>query len=205
MGGRPLDVLVLGGGDWIAIRRLLDRADVRSIDHVDIDEEFFTFMKDHPRYRDLQRRAWEDPRVHTVTDDAFNYLRFNRKHYDLVLFDLPGITHDKLAHLYSVEFFGFLARALKDGGLFVMWDYGAADFRKHYMTLMDTLLEAGFSHHLVYNSQDVAPGRFRSTQPFYLVAKSPLGGDEDRWLRIPRFKGVRPNTVLKPNYDMVIH
>lgn len=203
---RPLRVLVLGGGDWIGINRLLRLPNVERIDHVDIDGEFLTFMKDHPHYRAYQGRAWRDSRVHTVVDDAFNYARFNAFRYDLVVFDLPGITHDKLSHLYSVEFFGFLARALKEDGILVMWDYNPSQFRRHYRALMASLKAAGFQWHVLYDANELLSTRWLGSQSFYLLSKS-RGEDQagHPWTLVPDFPDVRPNTVLRPNYDVVLH
>ena len=176
------------------------------LDIVDIDSDFFTYMRGHPHYRGRQGRAWLDPRVHTFTDDAFNYARFNTAEYDLVVFDLPGITHDKLAHLYSVEFFGFLARALKNDGILVMWDYLPSQFRAHYRTLMNSLKTAGFSWHVFYDARELLSHRWEGSQPFYLLSES-RGEDQvgHLWTTVPGFEGTRPNTILKPNYDVVLH
>jgi len=123
VGEREVNVLVLGGGDWIAFKHLLEYPNVAKIDHVDIDRQFFEFMKTHPYYEKYHEHAYANKKVHTIENDAFNYLRYNRKKYDLILIDLPGITHDKLAHLYSVEFYHSMVRSLTDKGIVVMWSF----------------------------------------------------------------------------------
>jgi spermidine synthase len=218
-----LKVLVLGGGDWIAIRLLLQYPNVAEIDHVDIDKKFVEYMKHQPHYQAMHRDAFKDPKVHTVIDDAFSFLRFNTKKYDLILLDLPGLKHDKLSHLYSVEFYLFMRRALREGGVVSLWSYGATPERRmHYKVLMNTFREAGFKHHLPYDAYLLKEGKILPAQPFYLLSdgedfKAKLSAEAsdymkktfDRyqrllWEGIPFFADVRPNTVLRPNYDIVI-
>lgn len=216
LGGRPVKVLLVGGGDWIAARYLLKYPNVELIDHVDIDRKFSDHMKTEPHFKRFHGDAFNDPRVHTVIDDAYNWLRFNRKSYDLILVDIPGITHDKLAHLYSTEFYTFMADGLVPDGLVVFWDYLATGkLRPHYETFMNTLRDAGFRYHVVYNTLDFSRAAHRSSQPFYIVSRERAllpGPSEaaDRigqlsWMDIPSFPGVRPNTVIRPNYEIVIH
>jgi spermidine synthase len=218
-------VLVLGGGDWIGIHYLLKYANVASIDHVDIDGQFIEFMKTNPHFSQFHQGAYKDPKVRTTVDDAFNFLRFNREKYDLVIVDIPGITHDKLSHLYSVEFYSFIHSSLTDRGLAVIWDYHAAGvFRKHYETFMNTLKTAGFRYHVVYDTFDFMSQGRRSSQPFYLLSSKEMRKPDFElqglpesvknrgqwfndlsWIEIPYHKKVRPNTVLRPNYDIVVH
>jgi len=92
-------VLMIGGGDWFGIRHLLHHRNVALIDHVDIDQRFFDFAKKHPFFSKKHQHPYRDTRVHTFAEDALLFLKQSQKEYDLILIDIPGVGHDKLAHL----------------------------------------------------------------------------------------------------------
>lgn len=221
--GDKLKVLIIGGGDFIAAEYLLRYPDVESIDQVDIDGRFLEFMKTHPHFKMLHKDAYKDGRLNVMVEDGFSYMRFNRKKYDFILIDLPGVQHDKLAHLFSAEFYGFLYRSLSERGVVSGWTYGALqDARKHYRVLMNTMREGGFRNHILYDAYMPGDTGSRPAQPFYVLSKK--GDAEARltiqnseylnrffalyqnltWIEIPYFPDIRPNTVLKPNYDIVL-
>ncbi len=221
--GEKLKVLVIGGGDFIAVDYLLQYPNVESIDQVDIDGRFLNFMKDHPHFKRLHHDAYKSPILNTMVEDGFSFLRFNKKKYDFILIDLPGVQHDKLAHLYSAEFYRFLYRSLSDRGVVSAWTYGALqDARKHYKVLMNTLREGGFRDHILYDAYQPGDTGDRPAQPFYILSKHgdtqtalSIGTSEYMnhfypmyqnltWIEIPSFPDVRTNTVLKPNYDIVL-
>jgi len=221
--GEKLKVLVIGGGDFIAVDYLLKYPNVESIDQVDIDGRFLEFMKEHPHFKLLHHDAYKSPILNTLVEDGFSYLRFNKKKYDFILIDLPGVQHDKLAHLFSAEFYQFLYRSLSDRGIVSGWTYGALqDARKHYRVLMNTIREGGFKNHILYDAYQPSDTGLKPAQPFYILSKMDdtqaiLSIDTSEylnrfyslyrnltWIEIPSFPGVRPNTVLKPNYDIII-
>lgn len=221
--GEKIKVLVIGGGDFIAVDYLLKYPNIESIDQVDIDGRFLEFMKDHPHFKLLHHDAYKNPLLNTMVEDGFSYLRFNRKKYDFILIDLPGVRHDKLAHLFSAEFYQFLYRSLSDRGVVSGWTYGALqDARKHYRVLMNTMREGGFRSHILYDAYLPEDTGSRPAQPFYVLSKTDnaeavLSIDTSEymnrfyplyrnltWIEIPEFSDVRPNTVLRPNYDIVL-
>lgn len=221
--GEKLKALVIGGGDFIAVDFLLQYPNVESIDQVDIDGQFLEFMKTNPHFKELHHDAYKSPLLKIFVEDGYSYLRFNQKKYDFILIDLPGVQHDKLSHLFSAEFYGFLYRSLTDQGVVSGWTYGALSrARKHYETLMNTMREGGFRTHVLYDAYRLKDDHALPAQPFYLLSKGndrepllPSNAPESlqrsyslyrglTWIEIPEFSDVRPNTVLKPNYDIVL-
>jgi spermidine synthase len=59
-------VLVLGGGDGLAVREVLLHRDVRSVTVVDLDPRMTELAADHPVLRRLNRGAFQDARVHVA-------------------------------------------------------------------------------------------------------------------------------------------
>ncbi|WP_205697656.1 polyamine aminopropyltransferase [Conexibacter sp. SYSU D00693] len=122
MAGRHDRVLVLGGGDGLALREVLRYRDVRHVTVVELDPAVVRLARERPELRRLNGGAFADPRVEVVNRDAFSWSRgAAAASYDVVLVDLPDPDSEDLAKLYSVEQYGMLGRrVLAPGGRLVV-------------------------------------------------------------------------------------
>ncbi|MEO0815596.1 MAG: fused MFS/spermidine synthase, partial [Myxococcota bacterium] len=141
---RPLEVLVVGGGDFIPMAFLAEHKNVARVDQVDIDPQFMEFAKRSELLAKFHKHSYRDPRLNLVVADAMSFVRHSKSSYDLVLLDLPGLMHDKLLPLYSQEFFGAVRQRLKPDGVVVTWVYPESSRPKHAQILRQTFLAAGF-------------------------------------------------------------
>ncbi|HSX62189.1 MAG TPA: polyamine aminopropyltransferase [Tahibacter sp.] len=110
-------VLVLGGGDGLALREVLKHASVREVTVVDLDPAVTTLFAQHPELVALNRGALADARVRIVNADAGRWLETDPRRFDAIFIDLPDPTNFALGKLYSVPFYRLLARHLNDDGL----------------------------------------------------------------------------------------
>lgn len=221
-GNASLDVLLLGGGDWIAADHLREYG--VSVDHVDIDRAFMEYAKDSDLLARYHDDAYRYPGLETTAADAYSYLRETDERYDLVLLDLPGARTDDTLRLYSTEFYALLARRLAPGGAVVTWTYSRYTFPAHHEAYLNTVREAGFDRYLRYYSYDDldGDGREERVSQYYVLATgdrpaptlTAAGSDyvaahrdryaDLRWRPVPRYAGVEPNSVFDPNYDIVV-
>src|SRR6266513_1436631 len=67
-------VLVVGGGDGLAVREILKYPSVESVTLVDLDPEMTQLFTNHPVLSELNRHAFSEPRVHVINADAFRWL-----------------------------------------------------------------------------------------------------------------------------------
>ncbi|MDO9409437.1 polyamine aminopropyltransferase [Patulibacter sp.] len=124
--GRGLRVLVLGGGDGMAVREVLRRRDVASVHLVDLDPAMTRLARTDPRLRSLNRGSLDDRRVRVTNTDAFNWVRDHEQdatddRYDAVIVDFPDPDDQGLARLYSAELYGMVrTRVLAPGGVAVV-------------------------------------------------------------------------------------
>ncbi|MEU9467731.1 polyamine aminopropyltransferase [Streptomyces avermitilis] len=141
--GRHARVLVLGGGDGLAAREVLRYADVARVDVVELDAGVVRLARRDPALSSLNAHAYDDPRVHVVTADAFCRLRHTRSAYDVVISDLPdpGITAS--TKLYSQEFYGLVSQVLAPGGRLVVHAGPVASRLRAYWTVEATIRAAG--------------------------------------------------------------
>ncbi len=117
LAGPRRSVLVLGGGDGLALREILRYPDVRRVVLVELDPRMAALAREDARLRRLNAGALSDPRVEIVTADAFSWLRAgSRERFDAAILDLPDPDSAALAKLYSVEMYALVRRALRPGG-----------------------------------------------------------------------------------------
>ncbi|MBX7552952.1 polyamine aminopropyltransferase [Streptomyces sp. NPDC004232] len=145
-GGAHARVLILGGGDGLAAREALDERGVRRVDLVEIDPGLVRLARHDPGLAAANGHAYDDPRVHVVTADAFDWLRgAPTAAYDVVIADLPdpGITAS--TKLYSQEFYGLARRVLAPGGRLVVHAGAVSTRPRGFWTVAATLRAAGFA------------------------------------------------------------
>ncbi|WP_189543385.1 polyamine aminopropyltransferase [Streptomyces gelaticus] len=120
MNGPQTRVLILGGGDGLAAREVLRYPDVRAVTVVELDRGVTRLARTDQALSELNRHAFRDPRVTSVTADAFNWLRAAHGRYDVVISDLPDPGISTSTKLYSAEFYGLVAESLAPGGRLVV-------------------------------------------------------------------------------------
>ncbi|OKK18586.1 spermidine synthase [Streptomyces sp. CB00455] len=145
MTGPHSRVLVLGGGDGLAAREVLRYPDVTSVTVVELDPGVIRLARTDPMLSALNAGVFDDPRLGVVSQDAFRWLRRPgaRDRYDVIVSDLPdpGITPS--TKLYSQEFYGLAARALRPGGRIAVHAGPPSTRPRTYWTVDSTLRAAG--------------------------------------------------------------
>ena len=222
-GNSSVNVLLVGGGDYVAVDRL--RAYGATVDQVDIDGEFLEYADDTPFFERFHEGADEYDRLNTTVGDAVSYLRQTDERYDLVLLDVPGARSDDSLPLYSTEFYSLVRDRLTDRGVVVSWVYSRYDYPQHRKAYVNTVGEAGFTRYLAYSAYvDLnGDGTPEPGERFYVLSDGPTPiPDLDRsrsdylhrhaaqydtwqWRPLPRYRGVEPNSVFDPNYDIIVY
>lgn len=145
MTGPHTRVLVLGGGDGLAAREVLRYPDVASVTIVELDPGVVRLARTDPMLSALNAGVYGDPRLGVITQDAFRWLRGPAAagRFDVIVSDLPdpGITPS--TKLYSQEFYGLAARALRPGGRISVHAGPLATRPRTYWTVESTLRAAG--------------------------------------------------------------
>lgn len=114
----PARVLVLGGGDGMAVREVLRYDSVRHVTLVDLDPLMTAIFSERPELSALNRGSLSDPRVEVVNQDAFQWLEAGAPGvYDVVLVDFPDPNNHGLGKLYTTTFFRMLDGAVAEGGV----------------------------------------------------------------------------------------
>src|SRR5688500_7295516 len=111
--GEPKRVLVLGGGDGLALREILKYKSVEHIQLVDLDPMMTGLSQALPVLAELNGNAYDDPRVTVTNGDAFVWLDNNdAAPFDIVIIDFPDPNNFALGKLYSTRFYNLLKKKL---------------------------------------------------------------------------------------------
>ncbi len=142
-------VLVLGGGDGLAVREVLRDPDVSSVTVVDLDPAITRLAAEHPLFVAQNRGALSEPRVSVVNADAMIWLEDRRGEleFDLVLIDFPDPNSFALGKLYTTRFYRLVATALAPGGRIAVQSTSPMYARRSFWCVRDTLEAAGWFVH----------------------------------------------------------
>ncbi|MFB6755135.1 polyamine aminopropyltransferase [Streptomyces sp. NPDC056353] len=144
MNGPHARVLVLGGGDGLAVREVLRHPGVRRVDVVELDPQLARLARQDPGLSTLNEHAYGDARVHVAPGDAFHRLRATPSAtYDVVISDLPDPSVTASTKLYSQEFYGLLRRVLAPDGRLVVHAGPVLAAPRAFWTVDATLRAAG--------------------------------------------------------------
>ncbi|MCG7523761.1 polyamine aminopropyltransferase [Streptomyces sp. OfavH-34-F] len=193
MNGAHARVLILGGGDGLAAREVLRYPDVRSVTLVELDPAVTRLARTDHALSALNDHALDDPRVTTVTADAFNWLRAARGRYDVVVSDLPDPGISAGTKLYSAEFYGLVAEALAPDGRLVV-HAGPPRGRPHTFWTVDASIRAAGLHPRPYRIS----GRISGFAVRTGRAKDDSGGDRG-WGFLLAGAAARPTLGLDPD------
>ncbi|MBT0993282.1 polyamine aminopropyltransferase [Cellulomonas sp. DKR-3] len=114
----PASVAILGGGDGLLAREVLRYPTVREVVVVDLDPAVTRLAQTNRLLRGLNEDALADPRVSVVNEDAFGWMRDAASTFDAVLIDLVDPSDERVAKLYSAEFYSSVVAHLRPGGAF---------------------------------------------------------------------------------------
>lgn len=144
-------VLVLGGGDGLAVREILKHPQVDKITLVDLDPEMTRLFSTQSLLTALNRGSLHSPRLQVINQDAFPWIDQNRDSFDFIVIDFPDPTNYALGKLYSTAFYRAVARHLSAQGFIVVQSTSPMFARDSFWCIAQTLREAGlqiFPYHV---------------------------------------------------------
>ena len=132
-------ILVLGGGDGLAVREILRYPEVRQVTLVDIDPGMTELALHNPVFVALNRDSLHDPRVSVVNDDAMAWLREGSSLHDIVIIDFPDPNNYTLGKLYTTSFYRLVLKRLAPGGVVVVQSTSPLMARTSFWCIVATL------------------------------------------------------------------
>jgi len=175
-------VLIIGGGDGLALRDLL-AWQPEHVTLIDLDEQLLALFKDpHAhlpnklanRISELNQDSLNDPRVDVIGADAFiaiDELLSENRHFDTIIVDLPDPSHPDLNKLYSVNFYARLNQLLSADGLITIQSTSPYHAKESFIAIKNTVEASGFNHVEQYHDNVPSFGEWGWTVASKLGAK----------------------------------
>lgn len=137
------NVLILGGGDGIAAKEILQYDDVESITLVDLDPAVTKLAKSNRQLLELNEGSLHNEKVNIIHKDAFQYLKNSNDWYDVIFVDLPDPNNESLNKLYTKEFYSLIRNHLQPGGATMIQSTSPIFATKVYWTISETVASTG--------------------------------------------------------------
>ncbi len=140
----PANVLVLGGGDGIAVREVLKYPSVTNVTLVDLDPEMTHLFSTQELLLRINESALLSPRVHVINADAFIWIKANTNRFDFIIADFPDPSNFSLGKLFTTAFYALVHAALRPHGTMVVQCTSPWVARKSFWCVNETLRVSGF-------------------------------------------------------------
>ncbi len=144
VGGQPRRVLVLGGGDGLALREILKYTSVESVTLVDLDPNMTQLSRRFPPLAELNRHSFDDPRVHVINSDAMIWLEESVAPFDAAIVDFPDPNNFALGKLYTTRFYRLLKERLTPDAAVTIQCTSPLFARTSFWCIIRTIEAAGF-------------------------------------------------------------
>ena len=143
--GEPKRVLVLGGGDGLAVREILKYRSVEHVQLVDLDPMMTGLSRALPALAELNHYAFDDPRVNVTNADGFVWLDNDEAGlFDIAIVDFPDPNNFALGKLYTTRFYNLLKQRLAPDAAVVIQCTSPLIARNSYWSIIRTVEAAGF-------------------------------------------------------------
>ncbi|HBI05449.1 MAG TPA: spermidine synthase [Paenibacillaceae bacterium] len=162
-------ILVVGGGDGLAIREILKYPDVDHIHLVDLDPLILQVATREPTVVTINKGALLHPIVTIHQQDIRLFIEQYKIPYNVIIVDLPDPADGEIGSLYTVEFFKQLGDLLTDDGILVCQSHSPENAPLVFWSIGLTIQASGFhlqSYHVYVPSFD--------DWGFHLAGKKPL-------------------------------
>jgi spermidine synthase len=143
--GAPKQVLVLGGGDGMAVREVLKHPGVERVTLVELDPRMTELFATKPMLTRLNGGSLTSPKLRIVNADAYEWLEHDDGHYDVIVVDFPDPTNFSLGKLYTTSFYALVDQRLSAGGYAVVQTTSPLIARQSFWTVATTLEAVGLA------------------------------------------------------------
>jgi spermidine synthase len=208
----PKAVLVLGGGDGVAVRELLKYKSVEDITLVDLDPSITDMARNHPVMLGINGNSLNQSNVTVINQDGFNYLESVPNKFDVVIADFPDPRTVDLGRLYSREFYWLVNRALRADGIMIT-QAGSPYYAERAFECIDLTIQAAGFQTLRLHNQVLSLGEWgwvigtkengRDLQKE--LQSATLGNIETQWITDEAFTRISSfgKTVFEKDYEEV--
>lgn len=177
--GAPKRVLVLGGGDGMAVREALKYPSVEQVTLVELDPRMTTLFSQQPLLTALNQQSLTNPKVKVVNADAFGWLEQHPDEmFDVIVIDFPDPSNFAIGKLYTTSFYALIDQHLSASGYAVIQTTSPLIARKSFWTVAATVEAVGLQT-MPYHAHVPSFGEWgfiiASRRPWHRPAALPAG------------------------------
>ena len=176
--GAPKRVLVMGGGDGMAVREILKYPSVEQVTLVELDPLMTGLFTSNPKLAALNGHSLSNPKLRIVNTDAFGWLEQHHEVFDVIVIDFPDPSNFALGKLYTASFYELVDQHLSAGGYAVVQTTSPLIARRSFWTVVTTLESVGLTA-TPYHAHVPSFGEWgfvlASRRPFRVPAQLPEG------------------------------
>jgi len=176
--GAPKRVLVLGGGDGMAVREILKYPSVEHVTLVELDPLMTTLFRDNEKLAALNGHSLSSPKLTIVNADAFGWLEQQKDMFDVIVIDFPDPSNFALGKLYTASFYELVDQHLAASGYAVVQTTSPLIARRSFWTVVTTIEATGLTT-TPYHAHVPSFGEWgfvlASRRPFRLSTQFPPG------------------------------
>jgi len=133
------NILIIGGGDGMALREVLKYDDVNRVTLVDLDPVITILFKEHKELSKLNDHAYRDEKVTVYNQDAWKFIESAKELFDVIIVDLPDPNNISLSRLYSQVFYQLLKNKLSKSGVIVTQATSPLFTKKAFWSIKKTM------------------------------------------------------------------
>src|SRR5438094_1394405 len=111
----PQSALVIGYGSGVTVGAVTSIKSIEDIDCIEIEPAVFGAGS---AFAEINRKSYENPRVHLTFNDERNYMNMTRKKYDIIISEPSNPWIAGVASLFTAEFYDRAAEVLKPVRMF---------------------------------------------------------------------------------------
>jgi len=145
----PRRILIIGGGDGLALREVLKYKTVEAVTLVDLDPAMTKLFSSNSMLTELNEKSLLSSKLTIVNQDAFLWLKKicelkERPKFDAIIIDVPDPSNFSVGKLYSLTFFKLLHQIIAKDSIIVVQSTSPLVARKSFWCVNNTLEAAGY-------------------------------------------------------------
>ena len=114
----PKDIALIGWGSGLSTHTVLGSSIPHNVETIEIEQVMYDAAR---MFGQRVERAYNDPRSHVRIDDARTFFSTGGRQYDAIISEPSNPWVSGVANLFTIEFYQFLKKHLKENGVLVQW------------------------------------------------------------------------------------
>ncbi|MGV3704344.1 MAG: polyamine aminopropyltransferase [Arcticibacter sp.] len=207
-------VLVMGGGDGLAVREILKYPQVKSITLVDLDKGMTSLFQNNSMLIKLNQKALLSPKVKVINADAFSWVRSQKDKFDFIVVDFPDPSNYSVGKLYTNSFYKLIKEMLQPDGIIVVQSTSPYVAPNSFWSVNKTLESVGL-HTVPYHNYVPSFGEwgyimamnkayYKKPETFVPGLKFISKGSLDQMFYFPKDMSRRETEVNKLNNQVLV-